>query len=148
MNDQEPLEQELDEELAAEDRLTTVVRAPEEGDSVVVVEAQGEVDLSTTHLLRSALDEAVAASSEVDVHLIVEMSGVTYMDSSGFGTLLGISKMLRPLDGSVHLVGVNPGILRMLEITRLNTVFGIHATEAEARAAAPGRAAAMTPAAA
>ena len=64
------------------------------------------------------------------------MTDVTYMDSSGFGTLLSATKRLRPVSGGLHLFGCNDAIMRMLQITRLNTIFGVHATEDEALSAA------------
>ena len=73
------------------------------------------------------------------------MNDVTYMDSSGFGTLLSATKRLRPRGGSIHLVGCNDVIARMLHITRLNTIFGLHASEEEAlRSLAPSRNGAVT----
>lgn len=101
----------------------------EEG--VTIVAVQGEVDLATTPQLSAALYEAAAAGSQI----IVDLSAVTYMDSSGFGTLLGATKRLRPTGGTLHLVGCSTNVERMLVITRLNTIFSIHRTEAEAKAA-------------
>ena len=67
--------------------------------------------------------------------MIVDLSAVTYMDSSGFGTLLTATKKLRPGGGTLYLVGSSSNIERMLVITRLNTIFSIHRTESEAREA-------------
>jgi anti-sigma B factor antagonist len=64
------------------------------------------------------------------------MEHVTYMDSSGFGTLLSATKRLRPEGGTVNLVHCNSAIDRMLRITRLNTVFGIFQSVDEAIEAA------------
>lgn len=108
-----------------------IIRQVRTEDGVTVVEAQGEIDLATTSQLAAALHEAALTSPQV----IVDLSAVTYMDSSGFGTLLGATKKLRPGGGTLYLVGCRPNIERMLVITRLNTIFSIHKNEAEARAA-------------
>lgn len=114
-----------------EQRLHTTLRQTPDG--VPVLDLRGEVDLSTAPILKEALTHATENSR----HLIINMADVTYMDSSGFGTLLAVTRALRPLGGSVHLVGCNSGIDRMLQITRLNTLFGIHGSEDEARLAIP-----------
>ncbi len=108
-----------------------IIRQTRTDDEVAVVEVQGEVDLATTPQLASALYEAAGTGLQV----IVDLSAVTYMDSSGFGTLLGATKKLRPGGETLYLVGCSANIERMLVITRLNTIFSIHRTEAEARAA-------------
>jgi anti-sigma B factor antagonist len=108
-----------------------IIRETRTENGITVVEAQGEIDLATTPQLSAALYEAAMANP----HVIVDLSAVTYMDSSGFGALLGATKKLRPGGGTLYLVGCSPNIERMLVITRLNTIFGIHATEAEARRA-------------
>lgn len=111
-----------------EQRLETRVRQTSDAS---VVDVQGEIDLATTSRFRSAVGEAI----ETNNHVIINMTGVTYMDSSGFGTLLSATKKLRPAGGSIHLVGCNDVIERMLQITRLATIFGMHQTEEEARRA-------------
>ncbi len=108
-----------------------IIRQIRTTDNVTVVEAQGEIDLATTSQLAAALHEAAG----IGPHVIVDLSAVTYMDSSGFGTLLSATKKLRPGGGTLYLAGGNSNIERMLVITRLNTIFSIHRTEAEARAA-------------
>jgi anti-anti-sigma factor len=68
--------------------------------------------------------------------LIIDMNGVTYMDSSGFGALLGATKRLRPEGGALHLVGAKPTVERMLHLTRLDTVIDMYPTMDQAIAAA------------
>jgi anti-sigma B factor antagonist len=116
----------LELESAAEPQ---IIRQTRTEDGITVVEAEGEIDLATTPQLSAALYEAAIISP----HVIVDLSSVTYMDSSGFGALLGATKKLRPEGGTLYLVGCSANIERMLVITRLNTIFGIHRTEAEAR---------------
>jgi anti-sigma B factor antagonist len=120
-----------------------VIRQIRTEDGVTVVEAQGEIDLATTSQLATALYDAAMISP----HVIVDLSAVTYMDSSGFGTLLGATKKLRPGGGTLYLVGCSSNIERMLVITRLNTIFSIHRHEAEARSAIADAASAGTSAA-
>jgi anti-sigma B factor antagonist len=102
-------------------------------DGVPVLDVTGEIDIYTTPQFKEAVSAAI---DEGKSSIVINMLHVTYMDSSGFGTLLSATKRLRPVEGALYLSGCNPAITRMLQITRLNTIFGIYATEEEAVAAA------------
>lgn len=98
-----------------------------------VLDVVGEIDIYTTPQFKEAVSAAI---EEGKPGIIINMSQVTYMDSSGFGTLLSATKRLRPINGALFLSGCNDAITRMLQITRLNTIFGIYDTEDDAVAAA------------
>lgn len=115
-----------DEQQPQQPRLWTQLRRI--AGNTPVLDVRGEVDLATAPALKEAITEAMVGSH----HVIINMAEVNYMDSSGFGTLLSATKLLRPLGGSVHLVACNPNIERMLQITRLSTLFGSHASEEDA----------------
>jgi len=88
----------------------------------VVLDVAGEVDVYTAPNFKEALHKVIDDGQR---HLIVNMEQVTYMDSSGFGTLLGALKRVRSDGGTVNLVKVSGAIDRMLNITRLNTIFNV-----------------------
>ena len=94
-----------------------------------VLDVSGEIDVYTAPQFKEAVNQLINAGQ---VDLVINMANVTYMDSSGFGTLLSATKRLRPEGGSVNLVACNSAIDRMLRITRLNTVFGTYQTIDEA----------------
>lgn len=94
-----------------------------------VLDVSGEIDVYTAPQFKEAVNQLINAGQK---DLIIDMSRVTYMDSSGFGTLLSATKRLRPEGGSVNLVACNSAIDRMLRITRLNTIFGTFQTIEEA----------------
>jgi anti-sigma B factor antagonist len=102
-------------------------------DDVPVLDVIGEIDIYTTPQFKDAVSAAI---DEGKPSIIINMKDVSYMDSSGFGTLLSATKRLRPVDGALYLAACNDAIQRMLQITRLNTIFGVYATEDEALAAA------------
>ncbi len=110
---------------------------------IPVLDVTGEIDIYTTPQFKEAVSAAIDQNKPA---IVINMANVTYMDSSGFGTLLSATKRLRPLDGALYLSGCNEAIQRMLQITRLNTIFGVYATEAEALAAAKEPPAAAVPA--
>jgi len=107
-------------------RLETQVR---DANGLSIIDVSGEIDLYTVPIFKNALTKTI---EEGQNRLLVNMSQVSYMDSSGFGTLLGVTKKIRPDGGSVNLIGCNEAIHRMLKITRLNTIFGLYDTEEEA----------------
>ncbi len=111
-------------------RIETSLRHQED---IPVLDVVGEIDIYTTPQFKEAVSEAIDQNKPA---IVINMTKVTYMDSSGFGTLLSATKRLRPLDGALYLSGCNEAIQRMLQITRLNTIFGVYATEEEALAAA------------
>lgn len=101
-------------------------------DDVPVLDVSGEIDIYTTPQFKEAVSAAI---DEGKPAIIINMDKVAYMDSSGFGTLLSATKRLRPLNGALYLSGCNEAIGRMLQITRLNTIFGVYTTEDDALAA-------------
>src|ERR1700712_1970357 len=92
-------------------------------DDVPVLDVIGEIDIYTTPQFKEAVSAAIDENKPA---IVINMIQVTYMDSSGFGTLLSATKRLRPLDGALYLSGCNDSIQRMLQITRLNTIFGVY----------------------
>ena len=107
-------------------RLQTVVRVDGPHPTLVV---SGEIDVFTAPLFKQAVVNLVADGQR---HLFLDMRDVTFMDSSGFGALLGATKRLRPDGGSLNLIGCNRTIQRMLHLTRLDTILGLYATEEDA----------------
>lgn len=125
-------------------RIETSLRQEQD---IPVLDVTGEIDIYTTPQFKEAVSAAIDQNKPA---IVINMANVTYMDSSGFGTLLSATKRLRPLDGALYLSGCNEAIQRMLQITRLNTIFGVYSTEAEALAAAkaaPGELTTAAPAA-
>lgn len=112
-------------------------------DGLPVLDVVGEIDIYTTPQFKEAVSVAI---EEGKPGIIINMSQVTYMDSSGFGTLLSATKRLRPISGALFLSNCNEAITRMLQITRLNTIFGIYDTEDDAVSAALAASAQPAPA--
>ena len=90
-----------------------------------VVKVRGEVDLSTSPRLRDTL---VDLTDEPDPHVIVDLDDVGFIDSTGIGVLVGGVKRARSQGGDLALVCTQRRILKVLEITGLTSVFGVHDT--------------------
>src|SRR4249920_2610699 len=99
-----------------------------------VITVNGEIDVYTAPSLRERLNELVAAGQ---YDLVVDMSGVDFLDSTGLGVLVGGLKRVRSHDGTLRLVCDQEKILKVFRITGLTKVFPIHPSLDEALAA-PG----------
>lgn len=88
-----------------------------------VLDVKGEIDVYTAPQFKEAVNKMVDSGQK---HLLIDMSGVRYMDSSGFGTLLSAMKRLKPNGGTINLINVSGPIDRILKITRLNQVFATY----------------------
>ena len=94
-------------------------------DGVQIVSPKGEIDVFTAEKLKSALHDAEASCGEHD--LVVDLSEVTFLDSTGIGVLVGALRRRREQDATLHLVTHQESILKILSITNLDTVFSVHA---------------------
>lgn len=93
------------------------------------VDIAGEVDVYTSPQLKQDL---VAMAEKGYKQVIINLSQVEYLDSTGLGVLIGGLKRMREAGGNLSLVAPGMRILRIFEITGLNKIFDIYATEAEA----------------
>jgi anti-sigma B factor antagonist len=101
--------------------------------NIPVLDIVGEIDIYTTPQFKEAVTAAIEQGGPA---IVINMKKVSYMDSSGFGTLLSATKKLRPMNGSLFVCNCNEAITRMLQITRLDSIFGVCASEEEAIAGA------------
>ncbi len=108
--------------------VTTTVQT--EDDGTVVVAVSGEVDTFTGPQLRSALLEALESGP---ARLIIDLSAVTFLDSSGLGVLVGARRRMAEQGRRTVLVITSPTLLRLLAITALDRSFTVCATLEEAR---------------
>jgi anti-sigma B factor antagonist len=70
--------------------------------------------------------------------LIINLSKVTMMDSSGIGTMIRCHSAMSATGGTIRLVGANNTVRQAFKVTRLDRVFTFYDDEAAAMAAANG----------
>jgi len=104
---------------------------PSGPDRPEVVELSGNVDLEHSPDVRRRLLDAVKTARR----LLVDLSEVTYIDSSGIACLVEALQTARSKEGDLALVSVSMQAMRVLELARLDMVFSIHEDLAAARAA-------------
>jgi anti-anti-sigma factor len=106
----------------------------EQSAGVPVVRVAGEVDMATAPQLREHIEEMPEGTGT----LIVDLTDVTFLDSTGLSVLVAAWKQLASdgatAGGDLRLVVVGPAIQKVLEITGLSGVFSIFSTVAEALA--------------
>ncbi len=94
-----------------------------------ILNIQGEIDIYTVptvkHFALDVIDEGY-------IYLILNLDGVKFIDSTGLGMLIGLSKRLIDRAGKLSLVCNNFQIKKLLYITGLDEVFHVFPTEEEA----------------
>jgi anti-sigma B factor antagonist len=92
-------------------------------DGATVVGVVGEVDVATAPTLRDRLDTVVTTG---DGAVVVDLAGVTFIDSTGLGVLIGARKRCADEGRQLRIVVGEPRILKVFEITGLTELFSIH----------------------
>jgi anti-anti-sigma factor len=87
------------------------------------------VDVYTASSVGEAIQSLVVAGA---VNVVLDMTSVARVDSSGLGTLVGNSKSIASHGGALCLVGLAGSVRRMLEITNLAGYFRLYDTQREA----------------
>jgi len=78
--------------------------------------------------LRDSLKQVLSKAPQ----LVLNLSGVTYIDSGGLGTLVGVYSSARASGADIKLTGLGQRLRDVLQITKLATVFEVFDTEQEA----------------
>lgn len=94
-----------------------------------VLAVTGEVDVATAPRLREKLIDLVNQGQH---RIVVDLSGVEFLDSTGLGVLVGALKRVRTHDGQLALVCTESRILKVFEITGLTKVFPMHTSVGDA----------------
>ncbi|MGN8247366.1 STAS domain-containing protein [Cellulomonas soli] len=96
-----------------------------------VVTVSGEIDVSSADALRDRLRLLV---DEGRTDLVVDLTAVSFMDSTGLGLLVGTLKRVRLAGGRLDLVVDGDRLVQLFELTALDQVFTVHRTLEEALA--------------
>lgn len=92
---------------------------------IILLDLRGRITLGReTDVFRHQIKEVVAAGHR---RLVIDLGGVTYIDSVGLSTLVASLTSVRKEGGDMKLARLPGGVHQLLQITRLITVFEIHA---------------------
>ena len=95
---------------------------PGEGALIARV-ADARIDAAGAIQFKDAMREAAAAS---EGRVVLDLSGVEFIDSSGLGAIVAVMKMLAP-ERRLDLAAPTPNVERVLRLTRMDSVFTVHA---------------------
>lgn len=88
------------------------------------LEISGLKELAAANAAR-VRDEIRAALAPSTTRLDLDLSGMTFLDSSGLGALIALHKTMRSQNGVLRLLRPEPNVLQILELTRLHRVLDI-----------------------
>lgn len=106
------------------------LKTEEVGDIVQIVIEEERMDAHNSGAFK---EQMLALFDEGKCNLIIDLSSVRFVDSSGLGALVSGFKNASAREGSLKLCGLQPQVRSMFELTRLHRVFEIFATIEEAQ---------------
>ena len=97
---------------------------------VTVIDLDGRITLGEgSTLLRDLIREKLESGHR---KIVMNLSGINYIDSTGLGELVSSYRLVKSEDGELKLLNLNKKVSDLLQITRLYAVFDIHNDEAQA----------------
>jgi anti-sigma B factor antagonist len=96
---------------------------------VTVVAPTGRLDVAGAPALKEAISEVVKNGP---ARIVIDMQGVSFVDSTGLGSVISALKQIRGSQGELRLAAPNQQARVVLELTTLDRVFPYYATVEEA----------------
>ena len=98
-------------------------------DGVTVVDCNGRIVFGEeSALLRDTLKQLIKENSQI----VLNLAGISYIDSGGLGTLVALYTTAQNAGGSVKLANLTQRVGDLLQVTKLLTVFEVHDGEEKA----------------
>lgn len=92
------------------------------GDALTVRVEEPRIDAAVAIAFKEAMRQAAAAR---DRRLVLDLSQVGFLDSSGLGALVAVMKLLGP-DRRLELACLTPPVAKVIRLTRMDSVFILH----------------------
>lgn len=105
-----------------------LIEARTETGVLVLTPQEARLDASNAATLRETLIAYIDGGRQ---SLVLDLKGVSFVDSSALGALISALKRMGPL-GMLAIAGVQPAVDRLFTLTRMNRVFSMHPGTAEA----------------
>jgi anti-sigma B factor antagonist len=105
-----------------------VVKEKKVGEAVVLM-VDGEINFNTSPDFRKAFLKVIEAKSQ---KVVVNLSSVAYVDSSGLATLVEAHQKVKSAGGKLKLTNLSAKVKSLFEITKLEKLFDIQPTEEDA----------------
>lgn len=101
----------------------------EKNNDVVVCKVEGEININTSPELRKSFDNFIRSNT---LKILMDFSGVSYIDSSGLATIIELLQRLRKMGGKFRICNMNQKVRNVFEVTKLHKLFGIFETQEKA----------------
>ena len=111
------------------DKLKPVIRGVKHEGRAIVLELCGEIDMKCSARVKDKFKEIYRDKPPV---IVVDMTEVEFMDSSGLATLVGVLKWCRLNGSELRLAGLTKAVRNIFDICRLESIFQIYDSRAEA----------------
>jgi anti-sigma B factor antagonist len=96
---------------------------------VTVVAPSGRLDVAGAPALKAVIGDAVKTGAP---RLVIDMEGVSFVDSTGLGSVIAALKLVRSSKGDLRLAAPNQQVRVVLELTTLDRVFAYYPTVEDA----------------
>ncbi len=97
-------------------------------DAGFLLRLKGDMDMNTSSDVRSALADVLKQRSSGMKAILIDLSQVRYMDSSGIATLVEVMQNCMKIKARLRLFELSPPVRDVFELARLSSVFEIFAT--------------------
>ncbi|MEQ8190368.1 MAG: STAS domain-containing protein [Candidatus Eremiobacterota bacterium] len=94
--------------------------------NIMGINIEGEIDVYTSPKVKEALNDLIQKGNN---NIIVNLEGVSYIDSTGLGVLIGALKRVKENNGDIKLVCTNLQIKKIFDITGLVKIFELYDSE-------------------
>ena len=100
-----------------------------DGNGALVIEVEGQLIVGNRQEFKQKILDALEAGER---KFLVDFTQTGYIDSSGLGVLVSLSKKIRDEGGELRLAGLNEDLRTLFELTKLDTLFSISDSAADA----------------
>ena len=91
--------------------------------TILKIKLRGEIDHHSAVAVRTAIDDMIRSKKPKE--LIIDMSAVDFMDSSGLGLIMGRYNTMKEIGGSVTVADPNPATERIMNLAGLERIIKI-----------------------
>ncbi len=88
-----------------------------------VIAPEGILDSTKAEEFRQKVDAMLAEGVEV---ILIDLKDITFIDSSGLGTLVVILKKVRGIDRRLYICSINDQVRMLFELTSMDRVFNVY----------------------
>ncbi len=87
----------------------------------------GEIDHHSAAIIRAGIDEAILATRPK--RLVLDFGGITFMDSSGIGLVMGRYRLIKPMGGEIVMTNLPESICKVMKLAGLEKIGKIEERE-------------------